>query len=112
MESLGQLRKTLHWRFQEEQGIFIPSELEFKRYRRSDDEEPILIIHRHFTLKDVRINEPLYPTVFEIGHLGIQYGDRMADRIENWMMVFDGEQFVHAEEFTLQPDLLPGESDS
>ena len=60
--------------------------------------------------KDVRINEPLNPTVFEIGHLGIQYGDRMADRIENRMMVFDGERFIHAEDFTLQPDLLPGES--
>jgi hypothetical protein len=106
MLSVGQLHKTLQWSFRQEEGIFIPSEYEFKKYKRSDTENAQLIAHRHFTLKDVRINATLDPTVFEVECLGLQYGDRMADLVENRLMVFDGEQFVPAKQFQLQPDLL------
>lgn len=111
MVSSGQPHSTLRCSFREKDGVFIPSEYEYRKFKNSDVDGAYLIRHRHFTLKDVRVNETLDPAVFEIEHLGLRYGDRMVDRIENRLMVFDGERFVPAEKFKLQPDLLPSESD-
>ncbi|MFH1923484.1 MAG: DUF1559 domain-containing protein [Planctomycetota bacterium] len=49
------------------------------------------------------MNEPIDPALFEVQTLGLRYGDRMVDRIENRMEVFDGKKFVPADKFKLQP---------
>ena len=110
MSCFGKPEQTRRCSFREVEGIFIPSEFEYKHFRWADVEEAYLTLHRRFTLKEVQVNEPLEPGVFEIENLGLEYGDRMVDRIENRLTVFDGKQFVPAEQFILRPELLPGQT--
>jgi hypothetical protein len=110
MISFGKPEQTRRCTFREVEGVFIPSEFECKRFRWADVEEGYLTEHRRYTLKEVRVNEPLEPGAFEIETLGLEYGDRMVDRIENRLTVFDGERFVPADQFRLQPELLPGQA--
>ena len=100
-----QVESASQYTFRKEKGVFIPCEVEFNRYydRGTKDSSRLPTQHRVFVLKQTRVNEPIDPAVFEIQSLGLQDGDRMVDRIENRMLVFDGEQFVPADKFKLQP---------
>ena len=91
--------------FRKENGVFIPSNIEFTRYRDQGPGESSrkLVEHRVYVLKETRVNEPIDPAVFQIQSLGLRDGDRMVDRIENEMFVFDGKKLVPAREFKLQP---------
>lgn len=85
--------------FRQENGVLVPTRIEFKHYQRPDGKNATgaLAMHRIFTLKETKVNEPIDPAVFEIQSLGLEKGDCMADRIENCVKVFDGRQFVPAE---------------
>ena len=85
--------------------MFIPTKFEFKMFedRNSKDSTPTPTQHHVCTLTKTRVNGPIDPAVFEIPSLGLCDGDRMVDRIENRMEVFDGQQFVPADKFKLQP---------
>ena len=100
----GQLRQTEQYKFRKVNGLFVPYEVEFKRYedRSTKGSQPVLTQHRVFTLKDMQVNEPIAPAVFDIQSMGLRYGDRMVDRIEHEMYVFDGKELVPANKFKLQ----------
>ena len=102
----GQPWQTLQqYTFRKENGVFIPSEVEFNSYddRSTKESWRLRTQHRVFTLKKTQVNEPIDPAVFEIPSLGLRRGDRMADWIENRMGVFDGKQLVPADKFKRQP---------
>lgn len=101
----GELVQSQEYKFRKEKGVFIPCEVEFNKYedRSSKDSRRLPTQHRVFTLKKTQVNEPIDPAVFEIQSLGLRYGDRMVDRIENRMQVFDGKKFVPANQLKLQP---------
>jgi len=112
--SQGELRQSQEYTFRAEKGIFLPFEAQHKQYEDSNtpDSAKSPTMHRTFTLKTTRVNEPIDPAVFEPASLGLKEGDRMVDRIENQMLVFDGEQFVPAEKFKLQPAAKTKREDS
>ena len=82
-------------------GIFIPYYFEFKKYedRNTEGAPRLPTQHRVFTLKDTQVNEPIAPAVFDIQSMGLRSGDRMVDRIEHEMYVFDGKELVPAAKF-------------
>ena len=100
----GQPEQTQHLKFRKEGGVFIPYEVEFNRYddRSSKDKKHVPAQHRVCILKKTQVNEPIDPAMFEIQSLGLRYGDRMVDRIENEMQVFNGKNFVPVNQFKQQ----------
>jgi len=101
----GQPYQTRQYTFRKQSGVFIPTKFEFKMFedRNTKDSTPTPTQHHVCTLMMSQVNEPIDPAVFEIPSLGLRSGDRMVDRIENRMEVFDGKQFVPADKFKLQP---------
>jgi hypothetical protein len=99
----GQPEQTKQYTFRKEKDIFIPFEVEIKLFedRNNKDSKHLPTQHRVFTLTKTQVNEPLDPTVFEVQSLGLKPGDRMGDRIENQMLVYDGKKFVPADTFQL-----------
>ena len=100
--SAGQLHQSEEYKFRKGKGVFVPSEIEFKQYDESEqgaNSTRKLIQHNVFILNKTQVNEPIDPAVFEIHSFGLRRGDRMVDRIENRVEVFDGKQFVPADSF-------------
>ncbi len=101
----GQIQAVQQFKFRNENGAFIPCEIEYKRYEDQSTKDPERLPTQHhvFILEQTRVNAPIDPAVFEIQTLGLREGDRMVDRIENRMEVFDGKQFVSVDKFKRLP---------
>jgi hypothetical protein len=101
----GQPEQIQQYTFRKEKGVFIPSAVEFRRYedRGTEQSRRLPTQHRVYTLTQTQVNEPIDPIVFTAQSMGLQYGDRMVDWIENQMYVFDGKELVPASKFKLQP---------
>ncbi|MGO8751027.1 MAG: hypothetical protein ACLQNE_34205 [Thermoguttaceae bacterium] len=92
---------TIRYTFRKEKGILIPTVVEKKRpWEGSTVQSPME--HQICTLRETQVNEPIDPAVFTIQSIGLHYGDRVADRIENEMFIFDGKELVPANKFKLQ----------
>jgi hypothetical protein len=101
----GQPVQIDHYKFREQKGAHIPWDVDHEKYEDRGEKDPkrLPAQHRVYTLKQTQVNEPIDPAVFAIESLGLRPGDRMVDRIENQMQVFDGTKLVPANKFKLQP---------
>jgi hypothetical protein len=109
--SFGRRELEVNWEYHKHGEILLPSRYEIRRYNWSQlrenepqDEDANLVSHRIFELCESSLNQPVAPEAFELASLGLEYGDCLADEIERQLYVYDGEKFVPAAEFKLDPN--------
>lgn len=106
--SFGRRELEMSWEYRNDDGIYLPSRHEVRRYNwanpREDepqDADSNLVSHRIFKLRESSLNQPIDSEAFELSSLGVKYGNRVADEIERQLQVYDGEKLIPAEEFAL-----------
>ena len=88
-------------------GVFIPAEFKRVKYKMVKPGLTLPTISRTFTLKQSTLNEEISPKHFSIEQLGLKYGERMLDEIENQLYVMDKSGLVPVEQFTIDPVKAP-----
>jgi len=90
-------------RYQTINGIEIPKYFEHTKHRTDAAKAGVIDYSSEITLTDSKLNQSIDPQQFTIDELGLRYGDRMHDEIENKLYVHDSSGFVAAEKFVLDP---------
>ncbi len=106
--SFGRREVEMSWEYRNDDGIYLPSRHEIRRYNwvnprenEPQDADANLVSHRIFKLRESSLNQPIDLEVFKLSSLGVKYGYRVADEIERRLQIYDGEKLVPAEEFAL-----------
>ncbi len=92
--------------YREVSDVFVPEHFSYVHYELKND-SPLPTISRTFILKKARINEPIPAGRFEITQLGLKYGERFLDEIENQLYVMDDNGLVPVKTFSMDPARAP-----
>lgn len=106
----GVLEEVQTCEFTKMSGVFVPSEYQLEVYDQEPDargREPGQAprMTRNFVLTSATVNKPIDDSVFSIDQLGMKYGERLSDRIDERLYVVDEVKFVPVEEFVYQARL-------
>jgi len=103
-ETGGVMTKEFDWKYEPQaDGILFPVVFSQVLNKLSNGQrQPWL--NRLFTVKSVELNKPIDEGRFEIAALGLQYGERLHDKIQGKMFIMDREGMVPAEDFRLHRD--------
>ncbi len=88
-------------------GIFIPSRVTQTSYGPTASASRQPTVSRDYRLRSATLNKPIPPGQFAIEQLGLKYGERMLDEIENQLYVVDKTGLVPVEKFTIDSALAP-----
>ncbi|MEK6259698.1 MAG: hypothetical protein AABP62_13860 [Planctomycetota bacterium] len=101
-KSEGERRIT----YREVSGSFIPESFDITIYTQSAG-GLIPSTMRSAILQDVELNRPISAAEFGTDQFNLSYGERMLDKINNRLMVYDKNSgFITAEEFVFDPSRL------
>lgn len=98
----GEPHMTRSWKYQQTDGIFVPSEYHytFNRFKEPGiNKGAILVLDRHLVLVEAKLNDRLPEELFAPEGLKLEKGDRLLDRIEQKLLVHDGARLVPASEY-------------
>jgi hypothetical protein len=98
----GEPQTTRSWKYQQTDGILVPSEYHYTLSRFKDSKigkGAILVLDRHLVLVEAKLNDRLTEELFAPEGLDLQKGDRLLDRIEEKLLVHDGARLVPASEY-------------
>ncbi len=88
----GTLRWQQTWEYRELEDIYIPAKIRLEKY--GDDGNTVF--DRTFVLKECSVNKPIAPTVFTYDQFGLENGERVLDRIEDALFVYQDDKLIPA----------------
>jgi len=90
-DSQGQKQLHYTWKYVERDGCVIPAEIRYRKYSPRTGE---LLFDRVLRMRLCSLNAPVDPGTFTYAGLGLKTGERVLDRIENKVYVFDGAKLA------------------
>lgn len=99
----GEPQMTRSWRYQQTNGILVPSEYHytFNRFKQPRiSRGAILVLDRHLVLVEAKLNDRLPEELFGPEGLKLEKGDRLLDRIEQKLLVHDGARLVPGRQYS------------
>lgn len=87
--------QTVKWRYQELDGIQVPSF--YHKVHLSGD--GTLLLERELHLSEVVLNRPVPKETFSYAQFGLKDGDRLLDEIRGEVFVFDGGELISPDEY-------------
>ena len=93
-EQGGWLRREQSWEYQRIDDIYIPAKVQFLEY--GDDGN--IVVDRNVVLRECSVNKPIAPNVFSYDQFGLKNGERVLDKIEGGLFVYQDGNLVNAKD--------------
>jgi hypothetical protein len=91
-EQGGRLRWEQSWEYQQINDIYIPAKVQFLEY--GDDGN--IVVDRNVELRKCSVNRPIAPNVFSYDQFGLKNGERVLDKIDGVLFVYQDGNLVKA----------------
>jgi hypothetical protein len=72
------------WEYRKVDDVYIPAKVQFAEYKDGDN----AVLDRTVELRECSVNNPIAPTVFTYDQFGLKNGERVLDRIEGALFVY------------------------
>ena len=93
-EQGGRLRWEQSWEYQKIDDIYIPAKVQFLEY--GDDGN--IVVDRNVVLRECSVNKPIAPNVFSYDQFGLKNGERVLDKIDGGLFVYQDGKLVNAKD--------------
>ena len=94
LQRSGEMKSIRELSYRRIDGVWVPKTYRYVFNRFKDPglgTGPSLVLDRHLSLVDIRLNEPIDEARYSADSLSLHRGDRFVDRIENRLFVHDGK---------------------